>query len=294
MTDKLSLLIGEWVKVYRKKQGISTAALADKVRMSGASISRVETGKASVTALFLFRLLNGLGLPFYTLIEQGFIPTSTPEPTIHFKKNITTAVPSLTLVDLEAYAKLPVEIQMAIVHDYHAKYAKESYGTNITLPKDTNGLFSLLPGPSNYITDIDIETLRNLAGADGVLITKDIGAYIYKARKQIGYSLRDASERLRLSYTGVYKLEKKHGDRINFTDIVDLDDALETQGELIAFAWLAFKSHDQVLQWKENPGKDADYLTIMESLITVTRLYQYFLPEDVSWLELIRKAIYSY
>ena len=200
------------------------------------------------------------------------------------------------MADIQSFARLSSKIQINIIYDFHTEYIQQRYHIKHRheRPKNQEDLLKAIPAPANYITDIGLETLQTLAGIDGVLITKDIGAYIYRARKRIGYSLRDASEHLSLTHAGVYKLERSHGDRITFADIVRLDDALNTQGELISFAWLVFKSHDQILQCKKDQGKDSRYINIVEGLITVSRLYQCFLPGEIFWPVALRQKIHSY
>jgi len=82
---ELSASIGAWLRQERQKRSLKLEDLAEQARLTHTAISRVEIGRSAVTVFFLCKVLNALGLNFSALVEEGFVPSHTPNPDTHFR-----------------------------------------------------------------------------------------------------------------------------------------------------------------------------------------------------------------
>jgi hypothetical protein len=109
-----------------------------------------------------------------------------------------------------------------------------------------------------------------------------------------GLSLRVLAGHLDISHQGVKLLETRTAEKLIFDKLVELDQSLNLGGNLIVFAWRATEIYTGALRIKSSRDKklypfSPNEIRNIEKLIVVSRYYQHFLPEDVSWLEWFRK-----
>ncbi len=68
--SEINRLIGERIRLYRKKAGLTQEALAEKAGLHGSYISQLERGVKSATLETLECISEGLGIRFEMLFEN--------------------------------------------------------------------------------------------------------------------------------------------------------------------------------------------------------------------------------
>jgi transcriptional regulator with XRE-family HTH domain len=157
-----------------------------------------------------------------------------------------------------------------------------------------------LPKPLDfcYPKEFSSENLRKIYLSGGCLISLDVGMFAHRGRMTEGLSLRVLAGHLDISHQGVKLLETRTAEKLIFDKLVELDQSLNLGGNLIVFAWRATEIYTGAFRIKSSRDKklypfSSDEIRNIEKLIVVSRYYQHFLPEDVSWLEWFRKISLS-
>ena len=157
-----------------------------------------------------------------------------------------------------------------------------------------------MPRPMDfyYPQEFSSENLRKIYLSGGCLISLDVGMFAHRGRIAEGLSLRVIAEHIGISHQGVKLLETQTAEKLIFGNLVRLDQALNLGGDLIVFAWRATEIYTGAFRIKSSRDKklypfSSDEIRNIEKLIVVSRFYQHFLPEDVSWLEWLRKVSLS-
>lgn len=268
--------IGEWMQTVRLQQNLTTWELAEQIGISQASLSRIESGLTAVTVLTLRRLLRAMDLPFKTLIDDGVLeyPHALPEDFFLMLSPIT----ALTRDDYSAFAKLSGANRKELLAKFYAHHAQDVYGTS---PASADAMDQAIPTPTAYIYDIAIDTLEHIAASDSIMILNDVGGFLYQIRKGLPYSLynryknpKSANDALPLSYKSLRRLEDDFNKRVLFKDMLALDRALDTQGELVAFNWRAFGDYLYLLDIRPENCPPKEWLADITKLATIYRLYQ--------------------
>lgn len=71
--EKLALLIGRNIKVFRKQQGLSQAQACKKVACDKRFYQRIEAGKAGLTLRTLLKISLALGMPISDFFRDELV-----------------------------------------------------------------------------------------------------------------------------------------------------------------------------------------------------------------------------
>ena len=294
--EKILIPIEKWIQTVRLRQNLTTWELAKLIGISQASLSRIESGLAAVTVLTLRRLLRAMELPFKTLIDDGVLeyPHALPE-------NFFSMLPPITAPtrdDYIAFAKLSSANRKELLAKFYAHHAQDVYGTS---PASADAMDQAIPTPTAYIYDIAIDTLEHIAASDSIMILNDVGGFLYQIRKGLPYSLynryknpKSANDALPLSYRSLRRLEDNFNKRVLFKDIINLDQALDVRGELVAFSWRAFGDYLDLLDIQPESSPPNEWLADVTKLTTICRLYQIAMPRVPRWVRDFRTLLSNY
>ena len=277
----------DWLKEVRKEKGISGSTLSEQSGITQASISRVETGTSAVTIPFLQKVMPALGLEFEDLVRKGFVKAN-PDPTAYFPDTVHS-IASLSAEAIGAFIQAPLTAQVALLSQHHSKFAQRAV-TEYPSLFDVPQLFSLTP--SLYVEHISLDLLVSLvAKGDTVMLPADVGAYIHRVRIMEQRDLSSVAKQVHLSISGLRSIELKQGGRLRLLDAVALDEALQEDGRLVSFAWLVYKRYGELEKRLSEMDTRRHRESTLEMLITLSRLWQVFFPDENTWADDIQADI---
>ena len=294
--EEISLSIVNWIKDARKNKGLSLTALGNRAGLTHSQLSRIENGVSALTLFSLIRILYAMNYSFTSLFSEKIIDSIFPLPSIYLEEETEAyQYPVLKFSDIDSFVHFILYKKNAI--NFIAKWIKyylQNYTSwtdeTIAVLMDEAITLLTLPSVDNregsqyenicYPIDIGIEKLRKIFLSGGVLLMRDIGAYIRNQRIASNLSLRALSSMIDFSHPGLIKLESNIGDRTLFSDILKLDRALEVDGELVALAWRAgelYLGAHRIYERKEFPlPYSTREIEWIERLVIVLRIYQHF------------------
>lgn len=79
MEDRRSIKLGQLIAQWRKKAGLSQAALADALDTQQATVSKLEAGAYRLTVVQLLAVLNACGLSLKDASETIEAAASAPD-----------------------------------------------------------------------------------------------------------------------------------------------------------------------------------------------------------------------
>ncbi len=296
--DNFSENFGGWLRQTRKYRQLTLTQLAERSGITQAQLSHIENQKSAITFLTLIRILRALQIPFTELANLDLINDEYLIPQAFVRDDVNSEMPVLKISDINQFIQLYNRSEghclalLVKLHDIFVSIAQKlpiweahEQSTKIFLSSD--------PHPSlEYPLDITIPTLQNIFASRGVIIPRDLGAYIHQTRLSKGLTLKEVSAHLNIAYTSVRNFEQKLGYRVKFSDILDLDKAFELKGELIAFGWRTFELYadiSEMIQSKARSSRPPEgwyqaQIEYIEYLVILSRLYQCHLPENENWL----------
>ena len=243
-----------WIKDARKRKGCTLTELGNRSGLTHSQLSRIENGVSDLTLFSLIRIFNAFNYSFTSLFSENLFNSKFPLPSIFLDgKKESYQYPVLRLGDIENFVYFILYRKNA--RNFIAKWLKH-YIENYTMwtEEAISGLLdeaiTLLTFPSDdregsmyenlcYPMDISINKLRNIYLSGGGLIMRDVGAFIRNQRLEKNLSLRALSSKVNISHPWLSRLETGLTDRTLFSDILNLDQELEFEGDLVAFAWRA-------------------------------------------------------
>jgi transcriptional regulator with XRE-family HTH domain len=318
--------LNDWIREQRKMKDFTVTQLADKAGISHAQVSRIENNKSKISLVTLVRLLYALDVSYSSIFAQDEI--DLPKLDIldnirHMGKHNVLDFPCINFNDIElldskytALSDKIKEITILLLQKFTQKFGTQSdekylkplselYYRCLGLPPF--GLANMVPGltspemPSSedfmYPPGFS-EKLQWIYSSGGALIFLDLGMYVHHVRLSQNLSLRGLGKMVGISHQGIKILETQTAEKLIFEDLVKLDQVLEVEGNLINFAWRATEIYTGAFRAKSisanklQPFTSAEIFEI-EKLIMASRLFQYFLPDDTSWLEWLREISVS-
>jgi hypothetical protein len=107
-------------------------------------------------------------------------------------------------------------------------------------------------------------------------------------------SLRQVATLLELTHPALSNFELNPGDRVRLNDIIHLDNALGLDGELVVFAWRTAELYLGIHRIKTEQSQkiqpwNQPEIHLIEKLITTSRLFQCYFPDDRAWLDWYRQ-----
>jgi transcriptional regulator with XRE-family HTH domain len=295
--------------------------------ISHAQVSRIENNKSKVSIITLARLFHALDISFSSIFTNLEIQVNPLRLNIYNKKNIgrgnSPEYPCINFNDIELLDAQGIissgkikEVTISLLQQYIQKFDTTLNEKSIRLLAELyyrclgreNELALMVPGltpsempsPMEYIYPREFSgaKLRQIYLSGGCLIFLDIGMYVRQVRLSQDLSLRELGKNVGISHQGIKFIETRTAEKLIFDDLVKLDQALSLGGDLIAFAWRATEIYTGAFRVKGTSDKKLhafppDEILEVEKLIMASRFFQYFLPDDPSWLEWLRKISLS-
>lgn len=317
--DILKKNYGSIIKKARESKKISIRELARQAGIAHPQVIRSENERYALTLSSAMRITRVLGMPLDTLLANNIaalIPLSFEN-----SKNIEeTNNNQLTRRDLEILDQqnlLSTGRASTIIHELMKLFLLKKDPNlreetlmslsvalegviSIKRPKTlpTLNLPSTLPAVADfrYPSEYPFHTLQEIFYQKKAAILLDIGAYIRSDRTQKKISLRQLSQKTGLSHQGINQMEFHTAEKIRLEDIIKLDIALNAQGELLAFAWSVAEFYAGVYREKSRVAGvlipyQAHEIHGIEKIVVLSRLFQYFFPDDATWLNKYKQLI---
>jgi len=213
-------------------------------------LSRIESGKSKITLFSLIRILYALKVYYPTLFSLGIIKNS--ETVSYFLSEFQYAddgIATFTVRDIENFIVFRANAQpifekwLAYFLTAGVHFSEEAASLLL------NDAMQLMTRPPRkpfhdtnikrviYPIDLGLEIIRCNAASGGALLSYDIRTFLHATRIQKGISPDTLANMVQRSKTGIYYIEGNIGARTNFEDILNLDWALNVNGELFTIAW---------------------------------------------------------
>jgi len=299
MDDEMQAIV-DWIKKARKQKEFTLKILGERAGLTHAQLSRIENGVSALTLFSLIRIFYAYNYSFTSLFSENIIDSKFSLPKIYSEgEKESYEYPVFNFGDIDSFVHFILYRKNA--RDFIAKWLrhyieKHTSWIDEAIAELLDEAITLLTFPSEdrqgslyenlcYPMDISVSKLRNNYLSGGVLLMKDIGAYIRNQRMAKNISLRALSSMVDLSHPGLSKLETEMSDRTLFSDILNLDRALGLGGELVALAWRAGELYlgvHRIYDRKEFPFPySTREIEWVERLTIVLRIFQHFgLMED--------------
>lgn len=296
--EALSEQIINWLKHTREIKNLTLVELGKQSGLTHAQLSYIETGKSELTLFSLVRILNAFNYSFTSLYSENIINNQIPIPKIYLQEDKEAfEYPTFKIGDVADFVHFAVYRKKAkqflipwLKHFVinHQGWTEKAVSTLLdealtllTIPpsdREENNLFKDLC----YPMELGINKLRQIYLSGGAMILKDPGTFIHNQRTLQGLSLRNLSEKVTLSHTSLARLEKGFSNRTLFSQVVNIDQALEAEGDLVAIAWRAAETYLGIGRtYEPNTPYNLDQLEWIKRLIILLRIYQHFdLLED--------------
>jgi len=318
--------LNDWIREQRKKKDFTVTQLADMAGISHAQVSRIENDKSKISVITLVRLFSALDVSFPSIFTNEKIQADLPKLNINEKKarrGNSSEYPCINFQDIDLLdtqglissgmiTKITISLLQQFIRKFDTGVSEQSIKALATLLYRCLGVKNELamvppailpmplPRPSDfsYPREFSGENLQKIYLSSGCLIYLDIGMYVRQSRLSQNLSLRELGKMVGISHQGIKFLETRTAEKLIFDDLARLDQSLNLKGDLIIFAWRATEIYTGAFRTKSisskklHPFLPSEILEI-ERLIMVSRIFQYFLPDDVSWLEWLRKISLS-
>jgi transcriptional regulator with XRE-family HTH domain len=308
-------LIAEWFFEKRKEKGWRLIELSEKSGVTHATLSRIENQQSQVTLLTAVRVMHALELSWVDLFTKGFVKEGLPIPEIYLSQDKAIEnYPCLNFNDLELLDSSGIlrrGVAPSIVTRLISLFI-EKYNPEIDAEKRAllaANFYSLLNVTDNqdgiarqYLPDLDFQypqefspdALKKIYFSAGVFILSDLGRYVKYLRKSHKMTLRQVATSINISHPALIHFETNTSDKIKLGELINLDNSLELDGELIVFAWRTAELYLGVhrikteTEQKIQPWTDSE-IRLIEKLVTASRFFQHYFPEDHTWLDWYRQ-----
>jgi transcriptional regulator with XRE-family HTH domain len=315
VNQELTKMIAEWLAEKRKNKSLTLTELAQITGLTHATLSRIETQSLQLTLFSAVRIMHALDLSWTELFIRGFIKPDLPIPEIHRAQNQPSLdFPCLLFGDLDTLdtsGLMRRGLAPAVVRHLLSLFIKK-YEPSLSDEKTgllAENFYSLLNSPESkdgiareslpdldfrYPQDFPPESLRNIYLSGGALTLLDLGRYVRYLRETQKMSLRQVATLLELTHPALSNFELNPGDRVKLNDIIHLDNALGLDGELVIFAWRTAELYLGIHRVKTGQSQkiqpwNQPEIHLIEKLITTSRLFQRYFPDNREWLDWYRE-----
>lgn len=312
-------MLTNWLSEKRKEKGLTLTELARLAGLTHATLSRIETQSSQLTLFSTVRIMHALDLPWTGLFLHGFVKQDLPIPDIYrIQDEPRSDFPCLLFGDLDALdsAGLLRRGLASIVVKHLLNIFITKYDPSLGQEKTgllAENIYSLLSSPESndgiarqsipdldfrYPQDFPPEHLRNIYLSGGVLTMLDLGRYVRHLRESRNMPLRKVAVLIELSHPTLMNFEFNPGDKVKLNDLINLDNAFELNGELVVFAWRTAELYLGIHRIKTEQSQkiqpwNQPEIHLIEKLITTSRLFQRYLPDDRAWLNWYRRESLS-
>ncbi|MBI9044602.1 MAG: XRE family transcriptional regulator [Anaerolineaceae bacterium] len=271
--------LGIWFREKRKSLSIGQENVAHFSNLSEAQVSRIESLKSELTLFSIVKLAYALNIDLNEILNILKIQSKLME----IKKNtnyIKNKYYDLDLDDIEAFvswSQSKPEAFSKFLHNSNKLILEK------TLKSQNQNFHNL-----HYPTIIGSEFFVSQYINNCTLTIRDLGSYIRSLRKDKGITLSFLGEIVNVSHTTISRLERGDTERISFKDIVNIDKALELDGDLISISWEIAKFHTGVIRNKhfeipESPpiSWEPQELEYIDEISRIMRWIYILLPENL-------------
>ena len=307
-------MLANWFLEKRKEKGINLVELAQRSGLTQSTLSRIETQQSQITLFTAVRVMHALDLPWTELFIQGLVKKDLPIPEIYCGKdqqipdfpclvpNDFDILDSMGLMTRGVAPAIVTHLLGLFIKKYDPALSKEkidllapNFYSLLNTPASKDGIARQhLPNVDfQYPQDFPPALLRNIYLLGGTFILPDLGRYVRHLRETRQLSLRDMAIQVELSHPTLSNFETNPGDKVRLNDIIHLDNVLELNGELVVFAWRTAELYIGVHRIKTGltdtlqPWQSLE-IHLIEKLITTSRLFQRYFPDDRQWLDWYR------
>ena len=286
----------QWIKSERKARDLTLVQLAERTRLTQSNLSQIEKGDTQISLFTLIRILHAFRLSYISLLTYGIIDGPNLMWLENALRNAEFELPTFTLGDVDdfiAYRKSTLPILERWTQYFINKQLGFSEQAAEELISDAYELM-LLPKPDAttppkigkviYPTGMPIDLIRNNYYSGGALLLFDLAAYIKQTRLRAGLSRYQLADAIGRTHTGIRHLETKISARTLFIDILNLDNALGTNGELLALAWRVGELYLGIYRVDASATELAPYtdgqIRWFTRMLVLLRLFQYYEMEQ--------------
>ncbi len=289
--------LGTYLRRVRQGRGLQLKDLADMANTNAGLISRLETGASRPTLFAVVRVCSALGLDLESLSEVIGVTSFLTEARKGHSQQTDSQKNALMAADIERFLDLyrndPTIVQQKLATIYGQfllesgrgsdrentrQAAMETIAASFDSPDSPNAL-------KYPIDEVSKDTILEIYIAGGVITNYDIGAYIRQSRKAKAESLRRLAGKAEVEFTFLDRLERGTIDLVKFDDLIKIDKALGTAGDILSLAWSAGEFYTGVARnalaantRPVNVWSDDEY-TLAETLVKLARCDAGFVTE---------------
>jgi len=304
--------LGSWLKELRLDNGLDIRNLAQGSSFASAQISRIENEKTGITLGALVRLSYGLDISLKDILEVLQLPLFVPRQKMN-RKEVNLPIPRLQ--DVRAiwlwFRDDPQKVKERLVAGYtdiqEAIAEPNSSSTPQVLAELVWESIQALDNnffPLQYPRNLTSNHLLEVYLSGGAVTMKDVALLVQFSRRQKNLSLRDLAKQVNASYAAISRFENSQVERVFFSQIIELDQAMGLDGWLVAFAWAAAefesglsinKMINKNIDEKTSPtGWDPVEKAFADTLITICRWHHVYGKEQTWWLDMKRELRFYY
>lgn len=308
--NELKDKIGNWLLDTRQLKGLDVRALS---RLSGVNISlisRIENGLAIPTFPTLVRLCAGLDVNPDLFSEQLGLEKIRSKHLVRPDRSSYVLPGYLTLIDLVAFQSVYRFTAVAAEDDLVALWKViiektpdfQGDSLEIATTQIRQATTPVSRSPIPYPPKIPNYELRDIFAEGGVIALSDAGYYMRACRQNAHLTLVDLQNSLHISRIVLGRMETGRLGRIQFDDVVKIDQYLEENGDILSMFWAAFEYHLGIEAFRltidneaitNKPLANTAFRVnhLEDTLIRIARWYQAYpiKHNDRLWLDLERK-----
>ena len=238
--------IGNWLKEKRLKTGMDTHQLADMAHIGQSQVSRIETGKSSITLNAMVSLSWALKIGAAELSYE----TNTPERIVRNPeiRDVNLLTDKLFMYDIEAiYARhfnsqeevLLKEIAPTLQSAYQEANKKNKIAYDAVQKQIRYAIAhgQSIPNPQK----ISSEFLWDYYLSNAALTLDDAGAYLAMSRKEANIILDKMSKKTGISQSIISRIEQGQTERLGMDEIAALDKVIGAKGKVFSMFWDALE-----------------------------------------------------
>ena len=296
----MELSVSAWLKQKRLDAGLDLGQLAKLAGTNSAQISRIETGKSELSLHFLVLLVWALEIEPDELVSTFSLP-----PLI--KRQLTFDGLALTFQGcvqshkaLRFVSRFSDNLSDAIRFiEKNLRPAVVKANSPILSPdgllervQDAISQGEFLPLPPA----LSLEQLYVYYVNEAIITMADSGANLRLRRHNSGLSLEELAKKSLSNRTTIHRIENNRNERIPFELAVNLDRALNAEGQVFSMFWAASQLQAGILynheekKWEKHPWDEKAY-NLVDTYIKLARWAQLYDNPELPWREEITQPV---
>ena len=303
--------LGSWLKELRLDKGLDIRTLVQESNFAAAQISRIENEKSGVTLGALVHFAYGLDITLKDILEVLQLPLFLPR---HKKSRKTGDLPIPLMQDAYAiwlwFQDEPQKVKERLIAGYtDIQKTVTGPGGDVNPQTLADLVWESVQAlddkffPLQYPRDLASDHLMEIYLRGGAVTMKDVAALVQSRRRQQKLSLRDLAKKVNVSYVAISRFENNQVERVFFSQIIELDQAMNLDGGLVALAWDAAE-YESGISINRMINESADEKTIptgwdpvekafADTLITICR-WHYVHGKEQAWWQDMKRDLHFY